>query len=98
MPAHAEHIHHANIDEWEIPKNQANKKFRRANFVVPPSETESENGSEASGSESGSQNERLIQKYKHARTDSEDEMNIPLAELSRRLKSKQSGTDNPQNT
>ena len=39
VPAHATHIQHANIDEWEIPKDQANKRFRRANFVVPPSES-----------------------------------------------------------
>ena len=96
VPAHAQHIGHADIDEWEIPKNQANKRFRRANFVIPPSESESEKDSASSGSETESQSQRLVQKYKQVRSDSEDEMKIPLAELARRLKHDKSSTDNTQ--
>ena len=89
VPAHATHIQHANIDEWEIPKDQANKRFRRANFVVPPSESDSEKESQSSENESEAQRHNLVQKYKHERSDSENEMKIPLAELARRLKRKE---------
>ena len=57
--------------------------------MVPPSESDSENESPSSGNESEAQRHNLVQKYKHERSDSEDEMKIPLAELARRLKRKE---------
>ncbi|MEW8548463.1 MAG: reverse transcriptase domain-containing protein, partial [Candidatus Thiodiazotropha sp.] len=89
VQAHADHLRLANIDEWEIPKEQAGRKFRRANYVIPPEESDTEDDVASSESESESPEKRLINKYRKVRSDSENEMDIPLAELSRKLREKE---------
>ena len=76
----------ANIDEWEIPKSQNQRKFRRTHYAITPEGTESEtmtSDSELEGPEA-----RLVKNYRKVRSDSEEEDHIPLAELAHRLKAR----------
>ena len=52
----------ANIDEWEIPKCQNQKKFRRTHYAMTPEGTESE--TKTSDSESEGPEARLAKKYR----------------------------------
>ena len=79
----------ANIDEWEIPKSQNQRKFRRAHYTITPEGTKSE--TMASDSESKGLEARLAKKYRKVRSDSEEEDHTPLAELARKLKAWKAG-------
>ena len=76
----------ANIDKWEIPEAQGQRKTRKANLVVPP---ESDSSSATSDSESEPPQERLIKRYRRERSDSDEEEEIPLAEVARRLRERE---------
>ena len=76
----------ANIDKWEITKEQGQRRTRKANLVVPP---ESDSSSSTSDSESEPPHERLIRKYRRERSDSDEEEDIPLAEVARRLRERE---------
>ena len=76
----------ANIDKWEIPEAQGQRKTRKANLVVPP---ESDSSSATSDSESEPPQEKLIKRYRRERSDSDEEEEIPLAEVARRLRERE---------
>ena len=76
----------ANIDKWEISKEQGQRRTRKANLVVPP---ESDSSSPTSDSESEPPHERLIRKYQRERSDSDVEEDIPLAEVARKLRERE---------
>ena len=82
----ADNIRLANIDEWEIPKSQNQRNFRRAHYAITPEGTESE--TVTSDSESESPEAHLAKKYRKVRSDLEEEDHIPLVELARRLKAR----------
>ncbi|MCG8034487.1 MAG: DDE-type integrase/transposase/recombinase, partial [Candidatus Thiodiazotropha taylori] len=78
----------ANIDEWEIPKSQKQRKFRRAYYAMTPEGTDNESMTSDTDSESEGPTTRLAKKYRKVRSDSEEEDHIPLAELASRLKAR----------
>ena len=45
---HTEHLRLANIDEWDIPKDQRGRPIRKAKYAVPPSSSSSEDESDHS--------------------------------------------------
>lgn len=79
---HAEMLRHANIDEWEIPKNDNERPMRRPQYAIPPEISESE----ISDSEEDEPLAKLADRHRHERENSEEEENIPLMELAKRLK------------
>ncbi len=92
--SHAEHLRIADLDQWELPKDDGGRPKRRAYYVVPPS-------SESSGDESSEDaNEplaRIAKRYRQERTSSGDEDNIPLAELAKRLRAKKYDSEHEEN-
>ena len=77
--SHAEHLRLAKLD-WEIPEDK--RPLRKAAYVVPPdSETDSDKESDHEPALP-----KIVKRYRRAREDSSSEDNIPLDELSRRLK------------
>ena len=45
---HAEHLRLANVDEWDIPKDQKGWPIRKATYAVPPRSSSSEDESDHS--------------------------------------------------
>ena len=85
---HAEQIRLANIDEWPAPQIETEKPRRKAAFVVPPSDSSSESSDESSNQETP--HERIAKHYRKERSESDYEDDIPLMELSKRLKGQKS--------
>ncbi|KAK3103802.1 hypothetical protein FSP39_022015 [Pinctada imbricata] len=91
--AHAEHLRHANIDEWEIPSTPDGIRTRRAHYVVSPeSESDEHNDSDNDSRtpNTNTSNQRpirnLADKHRTARDDSSSEDDIPLAEFANRIR------------
>ncbi|MES9884949.1 MAG: hypothetical protein ABW185_29245, partial [Sedimenticola sp.] len=82
---HAELLRAAHIDEWDIPKTADGRPLRKAAYVVPPEDSESEDEGEESDHED-SPLSKVAQKYVRERDNSDDEDNIPLMELAKRLR------------
>ncbi len=79
---HAELLRLANIDDWEIPQTDDGRPMRKAAYVIPPEDSDSDS--------TDSDNEPLLKLAKRVRLErdnSESEDNIPLMELARRIKS-----------
>ena len=92
--SHAEHLRLADIDDWEIPTGNLGRPVRKPLFVVPP-----ENGSDTETSvdeEELPPLRRIANKFRRERETSSDEENIPLMELAKRLREKQSRLQNKQ--
>lgn len=70
----------ANVDDWQIAKDENSRKLRDAAYVIPPQASESETESD-SDSESNVPLAKLAKKYRQERKNSEDEDDIPLMEL-----------------
>lgn len=47
--AHARHLHHAKLDEWEIPQNLGGRVLRQTQYVVPPENVSEEENSDDEG-------------------------------------------------
>ncbi len=76
----------ANIDEWDIPKTPEGRPMRKAAYVVPPEDSESEEDTEVE-----EPRRKIAKRYRHERDDSDDEDDIPLMELKKRLKARDEG-------
>ncbi|CAC5415478.1 unnamed protein product [Mytilus coruscus] len=91
---HAQHLKPAPVNKWTIPKlGQADKdkQLRKTTYVVPPEssdkESENETDSENSSMEGVEQTrDKLIRRYKNERESSSGEDDIPLMELTKRVK------------
>ena len=81
---HAEHLRYADLDEWEIPKDQTGKRLRPAQYVVPPLDPSSESESDVDKTRSN----KLVDRQRRDRESSQSEDNIPLAELQNRIRSR----------
>ena len=76
----------ANIDDWQVVKEK-NRRLRDAAYVIPPSASESETESDSdSDSEENVPLGKLVKKYRQERKSSENESDIPLMELRKRLR------------
>ena len=83
--AHAEHLHLANVDEWDIPKDNTNKPIRH---VINPEISDSDSiSSEISENNIGLN--KIDKRYRKEHDTSSDEEDIPLMELSNKLKQRQ---------
>jgi hypothetical protein len=80
---HAEQIRLANVDEWQIPVDQSNRPLRSTQYVVPPVSNES--SSSDTNDEENIPLAKLAQKYRKQRENSDNESDIPLMELKRRI-------------
>ena len=81
---HAEMFRKANVDTWQISKDDKGKRLRDAAYVIPPKASESESESD-SDPDNNIPLARMIKKHRQERETSEDEDDIPLMELRKRL-------------
>ena len=80
---HAEMLRLANVDEWQISKNEESRRLRDAAYAIPPQASDSEPVSD-SESEENVPLAKLAKKYRQERESSEDEDDISLMELRKR--------------
>ena len=78
----------AKIDDWQISKDENQKRFRDAAYVLPPQAPDSETESD-SDPEMNIPSSKLAKKYRQERETSEDEDDIPLMELRKRLRNRE---------
>ena len=90
VKVHAEHIKLAKVNEWQIPKTATGRPRRIAAYVVPPESDHSDTSGESSNSDSTNIQLKLAKKYRRERENTSDEEDIPLMELSKRLKNRES--------
>ncbi|CAC5412411.1 unnamed protein product [Mytilus coruscus] len=84
--AHAEQIRLAELD-WEIPNNNQGKALRKAAYVVPV-ESQSEDSSDDESIDSNTPLNQIAKRYKKETENSDEEDDIPLMELSKKLRGK----------
>ena len=82
---HAEMLRAANIDEWVIPTSTGGRPLRKTAYVIPPEDSSDE---ESGDTDQQGPYEKLAKKYQKERDDSDEEDNIPLMELAKRLKAR----------
>ncbi|VDI00604.1 Hypothetical predicted protein, partial [Mytilus galloprovincialis] len=82
--AHAEQIRLAKLD-WEIPNNNQGRALRKAAYVVPI-ESQSEDSSDDESIDSDTPLNQIAKRYKKERENSDYEDDIPLMELSKKLR------------
>ena len=82
---HAEHLRLANVDKWDIPKDQKGRPIRKAKYAVPPSSSSSEDESDHSNEPLA----KIAKKYQKQRDTSSDEDDIHLMELTKRMCAKE---------
>lgn len=87
---HAEHLRLANIEDWQIHKQNDEKVMRKAAYVMPPESSSDSEQSDVTDSDENFPLARLVERYRQERSDSDDEDDIPLMELSKRLKGQES--------
>ena len=80
--AHAIDLNPVNLDEWDIPCTKDGRPMRIAAYVIPPDESTSEEDD----SEPEEPMKKIVKRYRKERGDSDEEDDIPLMELSKRLK------------
>ena len=81
---HAENTWLVHVDEWPLPEADTERPVRRAAFVVPPTDSSSDSSDDSSQEESP--HEKIAKRYRQERTESEDEDDIPLMELSKHIR------------
>ena len=74
----------ANVDTWQISKDANGKRLRDAAYVIPPKASESESESD-SDPDDNIPLAKMIKIHRQERETSEDEDDIPLMELRKRL-------------
>ena len=83
--AYAGDIRLANIDDWQISKDANNRRLRDAAYVISPQPSDSETESDSDPEENVPLS-KLAKKYRQERGSSEDKKDIPLMELRKRLR------------
>ena len=73
----------ANIEDWQISKDENDKRLRDAAYFIPPEPSDSDSDSDP---EMNLPLAKLAKRYRHERETSEDEEDIPLLELRNRLR------------
>ncbi|XP_069114496.1 uncharacterized protein [Argopecten irradians] len=79
---HARHLRIANVDEWELPKDNIGRPLRKSTYVVPPESSSEESEEETSL-------KRVIRYRRQERSDSDSGDDIPLMELRQRLRTRE---------
>ena len=87
---HAEMLRLANIEDWQISKDENDKRLRDAAYVIPPEPSDSDFDSDP---EMNLPLAKLAKRYRHEREISEDEEDIPLLELRNRLRHRDRNQD-----
>ena len=82
---HAEMLRAANIDECVIPTSTDGRPLHKTAYVIPPEDSSDE---ESSDTDQEGPYEKLTKTYQKEKADSDDEDNIPLMELAKRLKAR----------
>ena len=72
---HAEMLRLANIDDWQISKDETGRRWRDAAYVIPPEPSDSDSDSDP---EMNLPLAKLAKRYRHESETSEDEEDIPL--------------------
>ena len=73
----------ANTEDWQISKDETDKRLRDAAYVIPPEPSDSDSDCDP---EMNLPLAKLANRYRHERETSEDEEDIPLLELRNRLR------------
>ena len=94
---HDEMLRLANVDEWQISKNEESRHLRDAAYAIPPQASDSEPVSD-SESEENVPLAKLAKKCRQERESSEDEDDIPLMELRKCLRYREMRQKQNQNT
>ena len=81
---HARHLRHANIDEWKVPRDEEGHLLRRTTYVVPPEQSDKEESTNETPFE------KAVKYKQQEREDSDSEEDIPIAEMRRRIQSRNS--------
>ena len=84
--AHAIDLNPVNLDEWDIPCTKDGRPMRMAAYVIPHDESMSEEDD----SELEEPMKKIVKRYRREREDSDEEDDIPLMDLSKRLKAPKS--------
>ena len=86
---HMEHIRLAHVDDWQLPTDKVGRVLRPTNYVVPPisqsdlsSDTENETDDDIPLS-------KLAHRYRKERENSDNESDIPLMELKKRIRGRE---------
>ena len=87
---HAEMLRLANIEDWQISKDENDKRLRDAAYVIPPEPSDSDSDSDP---EMNLPLAKLAKRYRHERETFEDEEDIPLLELRNRLRHRERNQD-----
>ena len=90
--AHARHLRPANIDNWEIPKENQGRPLRKSIYVVPPEDSNDNISTDESDEDIPLA--KIAKKYRKERDDWSSEEDIPLMELKKRLRNKTLQTKN----
>jgi hypothetical protein len=88
--AHARNIKKATVDDWDVSDLRTDERLRRAAYVVPPSESDSESSDSSSNDERPKRLNNRVKRLRRERSDSSasDTSDIPLAEVQRKLRRK----------
>ena len=84
IKAHAIDLNPVNLEEWDIPCTKDGISMRKAAYAIPPDES----SSEEDDSEPEEPLKKVIRRHRREREDSDEEDDIPLMELSKRLKAR----------
>jgi len=85
--AHARHLRPANIDNWEMPKDNVGRPLRKYVYVAPPDESE-DSLSDAPSPEVELPRAKMTKWARKEREDWSSENSIPLMELNKRIRNK----------
>lgn len=83
---HASQIRLAHVDEWEIPTQLPGRSLRQSTLVMPPEHSDSDSAPPSDQNESVMH--RVAKKYRRQRENSDNESDIPLAELAKRIRNR----------
>ena len=79
---HAEMLRLANTEDWQISKDETDKRLRDAAYFIPPEPSDSDSDSDP---EMNLPLAKMAERYGHKMETSEDKEDIPLLELRNRL-------------
>ena len=86
VESHAGDIKLAKVDDWHIPETEIGQPCRKAIHVAPPVSDESSSDAGSDESEPENAQEKLVRRACHEREDSAEENEIPIMELTKRIR------------
>ena len=89
VPTHAEHIRPAPVEEWTVPEStdSGQRRSRRTQYVAAPSgNSEGESTGSSDEDDDNISKNNLEDWYKNEREDSNEEENVPIMELTKRMR------------